>query len=143
MDLRKEIEELKEGLSEDQLNVFNHFINNINEDKQLYVYSGYAGTGKTELLARLVQLLEVLRQDYHVAVYTGQAVSVLRDKNIGATTIHRMMYTPRELKDGTTIWVKKEYLDFDWMIIDELRIFNFITIWVVSESPLYLTRLLF
>ena len=141
MKLRKEIEELKEGLSEDQINVFNHFISNITEDdKQLYIYSGYAGTGKTVLLARLVQLLEVLRQDYHVAVYTGQAVSVLRDKNIGATTIHRMMYTPRELKDGTTIWVKREYLDFDWMIIDE---FSMISKQMLEDMMSYGTKIIF
>lgn len=141
MDLRKEIEELKEGLSEDQLNVFNHFVKHAgDENRQLYVYSGTAGTGKTVLLARLVKLLEVLRQDYHVAVYTGQAVSVLRDKNVSATTIHRMMYTPRELKDGTIIWIKREYLDFDWMIIDE---FSMISKQMLEDMISYGTKIIF
>ena len=141
MDLRKEIEELKEGLSEDQLNVFNHFVKHAgDENRQLYVYSGTAGTGKTVLLTRLVKLLEVLRQDYHVAVYTGQAVSVLRDKKVDATTIHRMMYTPRELKDGTTIWIKREYLDFDWMIIDE---FSMISKQMLEDMISYGTKIIF
>lgn len=71
---------------------------------------GKAGSGKTLLLARLVQELqeagvELVRPDYEgkrvrdarsVAILapTNKAASVLRNRGVAATTIHRILYTP-------------------------------------------------
>ncbi|MEM8656798.1 MAG: AAA family ATPase [Pseudomonadota bacterium] len=71
---------------------------------------GKAGSGKTMLLARLADALtdagvEVVSGDYEgrrrkdrrtlaILAPTNKAASVLRQRNVPATTIHRILYTP-------------------------------------------------
>ena len=71
---------------------------------------GRAGSGKTLLLARLVKALvaagvEIVSGDYEsrrtrtrrtlaVLAPTNKAASVLRQRGVPATTIHRILYTP-------------------------------------------------
>ncbi|MEM0924374.1 MAG: AAA family ATPase, partial [Pseudomonadota bacterium] len=72
--------------------------------------SGKAGSGKTVLLARLAEALGELdmlavtsdweprkhrdKRSFAVLAPTNKAASVLRDKGVKATTIHRIIYTP-------------------------------------------------
>ena len=72
--------------------------------------TGKAGSGKTVLLARLAQEMEALgmlsvtsdweprkhrdKRSFAVLAPTNKAASVLRDKKVKATTIHRIIYTP-------------------------------------------------
>ncbi|MEL6477994.1 MAG: AAA family ATPase [Pseudomonadota bacterium] len=72
--------------------------------------SGKAGSGKTVLLARLAEALAALdmlavtsdweprkhrdKRSFAVLAPTNKAASVLRDKGVKATTIHRIIYTP-------------------------------------------------
>jgi len=71
---------------------------------------GNAGSGKTMLLAKIVEALEeagaeVVSADYEgrkkgdrrsfaVLAPTNKAASVLRNRGVPATTIHRILYTP-------------------------------------------------
>lgn len=58
-------------------------------DKQVFRLFGYAGTGKTTLAKHL-------RADTYAA-FTGKAAHVLKQKGCpGATTIHSLIYLPRE-----------------------------------------------
>ncbi len=77
---------------------------------QVLAVLGKAGTGKTVLLAQLAQALEAagvetISGDYEgrkradrrtlaILAPTNKAASVLRNKGVAATTIHRILYTP-------------------------------------------------
>lgn len=92
---------------------------------------GYAGTGKTTLIAILRQELTKIKPDVKIgfASYTGKAARVLKGKlteqkaiqkkdTIG--TIHSLIYSP-VVNDKEEIigWQPKEKLDRDLIIIDE------------------------
>jgi len=67
--------------------------------RQVFKLFGYAGTGKTTLAIHLAQ-----QSAGHVlfAAYTGKAASVMREKGcVNATTIHRLIYCPKDKSDRT------------------------------------------
>jgi len=92
---------------------------------------GYAGTGKTTLIAYLRQALRQHDDSARVAfcAYTGKAARVLterlRDQNVprkddSVSTIHSLIYTTSEKDTGTSpVWVRKESLERDLIIVDE------------------------
>lgn len=53
---------------------------------------GYAGTGKTTVIAEVVSRLP----SFAVCAPTGKAANVLRRKGVPASTIHSLIYRPRE-----------------------------------------------
>jgi exodeoxyribonuclease-5 len=65
-----------------------------NTDDQVFILSGYAGTGKTYLLKRVVEGLglEVGKEAVFIAP-TGKAASVLVKNGTAASTIHALIYT--------------------------------------------------
>lgn len=65
----------------------------LNTDDQIFVLSGYAGTGKTYLLKHVVESLGLKpgKQAVFVAP-TGKAASVLVKNGTPATTIHSLIY---------------------------------------------------
>ena len=91
---------------------------------------GYAGTGKTTLIAYLRKALG--DHDTNAAVafcaYTGKATRVLHERlrqqkvmrrGDNISTIHSLIYTSEETPSGTTKWIRREKLDFDLLIVDE------------------------
>ena len=76
--------------------------------RQIMVILGKAGSGKTLLLARIAQLLnaagvETISDEYEpkdakrslaILAPTNKAASVLRNRSIPASTIHRILYRP-------------------------------------------------
>jgi ATP-dependent exoDNAse (exonuclease V) alpha subunit len=90
---------------------------------------GYAGTGKTTLIAYLRQALRQHDEEARVAfcAYTGKATRVLQErlreqkvprKRDSITTIHSLIYTTEET-GGRPNWVRKEALERDLIIVDE------------------------
>ena len=61
-------------------------------DDQTLTLGGYAGTGKTTVVSRLIQL--VGRGRVAVCAFTGKAAAVLRSKGVEASTMHRLIYAP-------------------------------------------------
>jgi len=61
---------------------------------------GYAGTGKSLLLAQVVRALATQGIDYQVCCPTGKAASRLRSLGISAGTIHSWIYIPIKGPDG-------------------------------------------
>jgi exodeoxyribonuclease-5 len=88
---------------------------------------GYAGTGKTTLMARFSSLLPKSQIAY--CAYTGKAASVLRRKlsevkettdNYEVSTIHSLIYKPRLDSRGRVVeWVRKRNLDANLIVVDE------------------------
>jgi len=56
---------------------------------------GYAGTGKSEFIASLVESLEDARLNYAAVCPTGKAAATLRAKGAEAQTIHAFGYIPQ------------------------------------------------
>lgn len=92
---------------------------------------GYAGTGKTTLIAVLKNELVKLNAGLKIAFcsYTGKAAQNLKNKlkEAGAlsvkdsvSTIHGLIYTPRENDEGRiTGWDRKDQLERGLIIVDE------------------------
>jgi len=101
------------------------------KNSQYITLGGYAGTGKTTLIAILRQKLKTVDKKIKVAFvsYTGKASRVLKNKLeeqkvIGEKdfvgTIHSLIYSPI-VNDKKEIigWKKKEIVEQDLIIIDE------------------------
>lgn len=96
-----------------------------NGNSPWFSITGYAGTGKTTILASIQARL---RESRHIAycAYTGKAAAVLREKLGGGvsdgstvSTIHSIIYTPLEREDGTVLFKKVEDVPYDLFIVDE------------------------
>ena len=63
------------------------------EEHQLFVLSGYAGTGKTTLVSHLVQWLQDQKIGSRLLATTGRAAKVLQDKTkLNCDTLHSEIY---------------------------------------------------
>lgn len=91
---------------------------------------GYAGTGKSTLIAYLRQALHQLDPEARVAfcAYTGKASRVLQERlkdqkvphrSDSVSTIHSLIYTSKDTQGSNPIWVLKESLDRNLIIVDE------------------------
>lgn len=105
------------------------------QPKQVLTLGGYAGTGKTTVIAETVKHLNQMKQRPHIAFccYTGKAADILRWKIINAGvfkdgdycgTIHGLIYEKvgeDEGDDGKTeiVWKKKWSVNADLLVIDE------------------------
>jgi exodeoxyribonuclease-5 len=106
---------------------------------------GYAGTGKTTLIALLRKIIHVKNNKLKIAFvsFTGKAAHVLKQYLSSATavypkdfagTIHSLIYSPIISKQGMIIgWQKKEKLEFDLIIIDEASMID-LNLWQDLQS---------
>jgi exodeoxyribonuclease-5 len=123
-----------QNLSHDQELSLKHLLEWYKKDKgdmQYVTLGGYAGTGKTTLIAILRQ--ELHKIDKHLSIgfasYTGKAARVLQRKlaeekailpqdTVG--TIHSLIYTPIVNANEEIVgWKTKEEIECDLIIIDE------------------------
>ena len=110
---------------------FNYYSLDIEKrrDKQVFVLSGFAGTGKSYLMGVIDKFLrEYYRNDFAVqaCAYTGKASTVLAEKNMYSTTIHHLLYVPftevdPETKEKIVLWKRRDNLDprIKLIIVDE------------------------
>jgi exodeoxyribonuclease-5 len=94
-------------------------------DKKEQSLGGYAGTGKSTVVAERIRRLPRFR----VCAFTGKAADVLRRKGVPASTIHALIYLPVEtvwLDDDGVVhrgvrWERRSPADFDGagFIVDE------------------------
>lgn len=90
--------------------------------------AGYAGTGKSTLIGKIIKRLP----NFAVCAFTGKAASVLRDKDIDASTIHSLIYKPvvdesgniKKDKYGNPIFARATELPYDGIIVDEASMVN-------------------
>ena len=70
------------------------------ERDAVFLLKGYAGTGKTSLLAALVRTLGQLQQRFMLLAPTGRAAKVLSSyAGVPAYTIHRKIYRQKSITD--------------------------------------------
>lgn len=104
----------------------------LNRNEQIFVLCGYAGTGKTFLIHRVVEKLGLVAGESAVFVApTGKAASILILNGTPASTLHSLIYTLEEdvevNEDGEVVserflrFVKKERIDSEirLIVVDE------------------------
>ena len=85
------------------------------------VIAGYAGTGKSTLVKFIIEALDVQKERVCYATFTGKAAEVLRKKgNENACTLHRLLYDHVPKPGGGFFRKKKERIDYDIVVIDEV-----------------------
>jgi exodeoxyribonuclease-5 len=117
-------------LSSDQQIVYDRMTEWFHRPTDLLTVGGYAGTGKSTLLGKLIRE-ERGRLKIACVAYTGKAANILKQKlgalsgtgetDVEVRTIHRLAYRPFENEDGD---VRFKRLDrtkqpFDRFIVDE------------------------
>lgn len=100
--------------------------------KQVFVLSGYAGTGKTFLINMMIEKLGLKASEVAFGTPTGKAASVLIQRGREASTIHRMIYTPVDeeyeqrvgentIRSHRVKFVKKDAIpDHKLIVLDEV-----------------------
>lgn len=119
-------------LSQDQHQVLRAIVDWYkHQPNQHLTVGGYAGTGKTTLLAVFRKLLHKHQPKLRVAfcAFTGKASQVLQTKlkEFGALydqdscgTIHSLIYKPQVNSSGViTRWYRQQQLDYDLIVVDE------------------------
>ncbi len=96
------------------------FILNENED-QVFIVTGYAGTGKTTIIAALINALEENKYKTMLLAPTGRAAKVLGNfSKRQAYTIHKKIYKQKSSKDGFGKFVLgKNLTSGTFFIVDE------------------------
>lgn len=120
------------SLSPDQTHVFNALVDWINTLPGTHItVGGYAGTGKTTLIALLRKKIHASHPKKKVAFasFIGKASENLRKKLQDADaiykqdscgTLHRLMYTPEINSKGEIVsWNKNKKIEADLIMIDE------------------------
>lgn len=122
------------NLSKDQEKALKDILEWFKKDKEkmgFVTLGGFAGTGKTTLIAILRQELAKINKDLKVGfvAYTGKAARVLKTKlkeqNIilkgdSVSTIHSLIYSPIiNDKDEIIGWQTKEEIEPNLIIVDE------------------------
>ena len=99
--------------------------------RQYCTLGGFAGTGKTTLIAVFAEVLHTKKDDFSIAFvsFTGKAAHVLRQTlsrqgplapGDRVSTIHSLMYEAKESENnGSITWRRKKKLDFDLIVVDE------------------------
>lgn len=71
-------------------------------DSEIFLLKGYAGTGKTSMVAALVQCLKILKKDTVLLAPTGRAAKVLSlYAGTQAYTIHKKIYRQKSLGEAS------------------------------------------
>lgn len=90
-------------------------------DDELFVLKGYAGTGKTTLIATLVNQLSTVDYKYVLLAPTGRAAKVMANySNKKAFTIHKKIYFPsKSAQGGVHFTLQKNKHKNTLFIVDE------------------------
>lgn len=93
----------------------------LNEQENLFLLKGYAGTGKSSLLGALVKTMTALKQKTVLLAPTGRAAKVLSAyANHPAFTIHKKIYRQKRFSDEVGHFSIMDNLHTDTLfIVDE------------------------
>lgn len=91
------------------------------EQKQVLLVKGYAGTGKTTLVSSLVKSLDKCKLRYVLLAPTGRAAKVLSAySRRPAFTIHKKIYIQKTAREGMGIFVlERNFHSNTFFIVDE------------------------
>ena len=110
------------------------FITSTDNDA-VFVLKGYAGTGKTTLIATIVNHLIEINKKYVLLAPTGRAAKVIANySNKPAFTIHKKIYFPKKSKSGGINFTMQQNKHKNTIfIVDEASMISDVN----SESKMY------
>ena len=110
------------------------FITNTNKD-EIFVLKGYAGTGKTSVIATIVNHLAEIQKKYVLLAPTGRAAKVIANySHKPAFTIHKKIYFPKKSSGGGVSFSLQPNKHKDTIfIVDEASMISDVN----QESKLY------
>lgn len=112
------------------------------ENMDLFILSGYAGTGKTSLISALVNTVKSVKIKTVLLAPTGRAAKVLSNySGFKASTIHRHIYHSEESQDNGVFSLTQNKAKNTLYIIDEASMIG-IDSGVESESQFTTRNLL-
>jgi len=96
-----------------------HYITDSNDDR-IFVLKGYAGTGKTSVIATLVNCLAAVNYKSVLLAPTGRAAKVIANySQKPAYTIHKKIYFPKKSAAGVTFTIQQNKHKNTLFIVDE------------------------
>ena len=110
------------------------FITN-NDNNEIFVLKGFAGTGKTTLISTIVNNLPEINKKYVLLAPTGRAAKVIANySNKPAYTIHKKIYFPKKGSGGGVSFTLQQNKHKNTLfIVDEASMISDVN----SESKLY------
>lgn len=108
-----------------------NWYNNGKPKSQIFVLSGYAGTGKTFLIDYLISnILQLKPEEVSFVAPTGKAASVLIQRGRDAETVHRLIYNvvekennpndPKKHKQNIFFAKKESIPNYKLIVVDEI-----------------------
>ncbi len=80
-----------------------------NNNDQIFILKGYAGTGKTSIISTLVNQLVNVEKKYILLAPTGRAAKVIANySQKPAFTIHKRIYFPKKNKSGAVSFTMQQ-----------------------------------
>ena len=90
------------------------------KERKIFVLCGYAGTGKTTLVAALVKTMEQLERKTVLLAPTGRAAKVFSNySGKSAYTIHKWIYRQKSIIDGSLFTLMDNRLRNTLFLVDE------------------------
>lgn len=103
------------------------FVSNENQD-EIFLLKGYAGTGKTTLISTIVEHLKEINKKYVLLAPTGRAAKVMANySEKPAHTIHKRIYFPKKGSGGVSFTMQANKFKNTIFIVDEAS--------MISDSP--------
>lgn len=103
------------------------FFNGGYKKQQVFTFYGPAGSGKTFLLSEFSQALAKAKKSVSCATFTGKAASVMERRGMSSKTIHKLIYRPTVLSDGSVKFEldpSSPLASSDILILDEVSMVN-------------------
>jgi len=83
-------------LTPDQRQTVDDMLKFFSNDKDVFIFKGYAGTGKTSLIKGIIKYLISVKRPYTLMASTGRAAKILSEKtNLQTSTVHSHIYRPK------------------------------------------------
>jgi ATP-dependent exoDNAse (exonuclease V) alpha subunit len=91
-----------------------------NDDDEIFVLKGYAGTGKTTVISTIVNNLTEINKKYVLLAPTGRAAKVISNySQKPAFTIHKKIYFPKKVAGGVSFTMQQNKHKNTIFIVDE------------------------
>lgn len=98
---------IKISLTREQENAIKILLERYNNNEKITILQGPAGSGKSFLLSHFIQYLATSPRNVAFAAFTGTAAKILINKNLNASTIHKLIYNPI-MRRGTCVGFKRK-----------------------------------
>jgi ATP-dependent exoDNAse (exonuclease V) alpha subunit len=91
-----------------------------NDNNEIFVLKGYAGTGKTTVISTIVNNLVEINKKYVLLAPTGRAAKVISNySQKPAFTIHKKIYFPKKIAGGVSFTMQQNKHKNTLFIVDE------------------------